>query len=140
MLCDPEFEELRSVFPFLNPCSADEHVPEAERMVRTRKDRIRSVYVTLPFRHIPRLMVKRVVANAVLWWNALPAPDSVSTVHSPRYHLVGNELTSDNHVRLEFGSYVQTHEAHTNEMRQRTLGAICLGPTGNSQGGHYLLR
>ncbi|KAG7361119.1 hypothetical protein IV203_036219 [Nitzschia inconspicua] len=95
MLCDPEFEELRSVFPLLNPCSADEHVPEAERMVRTLKDRIRSVYVTLPFRHIPRLMVKRLVANAVLWWNALPAPDSVSTVHSPRYLLVGNELTYD---------------------------------------------
>ncbi|KAG7353002.1 reverse transcriptase RNA-dependent DNA polymerase [Nitzschia inconspicua] len=24
-------------------------------------------------------------------------------------------------------------------MRQRTLGAICLGPTGNSQGGHYFM-
>ncbi|KAG7373108.1 hypothetical protein IV203_033832 [Nitzschia inconspicua] len=83
MLCDPEFEELRPTFPFLNPCSADEHVPEVERMVRTIKDRVRSNYVTLPFRHIPRLMVKRLVANAVLWWNALPAPDSVSDVHSP---------------------------------------------------------
>ncbi|KAG7373060.1 hypothetical protein IV203_033784 [Nitzschia inconspicua] len=139
MLCDPEFEELRPTFPFLNPCSADEHVPEVERMVRTIKDRVRSVYVTLPFRHIPRLMVKRLVANAVLWWNALPAPDSVSDVHSPRYLLVGNELTYDKHVRLEFGSYVQTHEVHTSEMRQRTLGAICLGPTGNSQGGHYFM-
>ncbi|KAG7373144.1 hypothetical protein IV203_033868 [Nitzschia inconspicua] len=118
---------------------ADEHVPEIERMVRTLKDRIRSVYVTLPFRHIPRIMIKRLVANAVLWWNALPAPDSVSDVHSPRYLLVGTELNYDKHVRLEFGSYVQTHEAHTNDMRQRTLGAICLGPTGNSQGGHYFM-
>ncbi|KAG7352856.1 reverse transcriptase RNA-dependent DNA polymerase [Nitzschia inconspicua] len=139
LLCDPEFEDLRPTFPYLNPCSADEHVPEVERMIRTIKDRIRSVYVTLPYRHLPRLMVKRLVANAVLWWNALPAPDSVSDVHSPRYLLVGRELTYDKHVRLEFGSYVQTHEDHTNDMRQRTLGAICLGPTGNSQGGHYFM-
>ncbi|KAG7374846.1 reverse transcriptase RNA-dependent DNA polymerase [Nitzschia inconspicua] len=139
LLCDPEFEDLRHTFPYLNPCSADEHVPEVERMIRTIKDRIRCVYVTLPYRHLPRLMVKRLVANAVLWWNALPAPDSVSDVHSPRYLLVGRELTYDKHVRLEFGSYVQTHEDHTNDMRQRTLGAICLGPTGNSQGGHYFM-
>ncbi|KAG7345084.1 hypothetical protein IV203_032615 [Nitzschia inconspicua] len=139
LLCDPEFEDLQPTFPYLNPCSANEHVPEVERMIRTIKDRIRSVYVTLPYRHLPRLMVKRLVANAVLWWNALPAPDSVSDVHSLRYLLVGRELTYDKHVRLEFGSYVQTHEDHTNDMRQRTLGAICLGPMGNSQGGHYFM-
>ncbi|KAG7352415.1 hypothetical protein IV203_008463 [Nitzschia inconspicua] len=139
MLCEPEFEELCATFPFLNPCSADEHVPEVERMVRTIKDRVCSVYVTLPFCHIPRLMVKRLDANAFLWWSALPAPDSVSTVHSPCYLLVGNETTYDKHVRLKFGSYVQTQEAHTNKMSQCTLGAICLGPTGNSQGGHSFM-
>ncbi|KAG7353502.1 hypothetical protein IV203_002857 [Nitzschia inconspicua] len=112
MLCDPEFEELRSVFPFLNPCSADEHVPEAE---------IAYAASTSP------------CLSAI--FHAL----CVLTVHSPHYLLVGNELTYNKHVRLEFGSYVQTHEAHTNEMRQRTLGAICLGPTGNSQGGHYFM-
>jgi hypothetical protein len=42
-------------------------------------------------------------------------------------------------VHLEFGSYVQTHEEHSNDMRPRTFGAICLGPTGNEQGGHYFM-
>ena len=38
----------------------------------------------------------------------------------------------DKHAVLEFRSYVQTHEEHSNRM-----GAICLGPTGNAQGGHW---
>ena len=34
---------------------------------------------------------------------------------------------------------MQTHEEHNNEMMERTLGAICLGPTGNQQGSHWFL-
>ena len=34
---------------------------------------------------------------------------------------------------------MQTHEEHNNEMVERTLGAICLGPTGNQQGSHWFL-
>ena len=49
------------------------------------------------------------------------------------------ELQYDLHVHLEFGEYVQTHEDHTNEMYERTLGAICLGPNGNAQGGHWFM-
>ena len=60
--------------------------------------------------------------------------DSVSSTHSPRYLLTGHELEYPLHVRLEFGEYVQTHEKHGNRMTDRTLGAICLGPNGNSQG------
>ena len=75
----------------------------------------------------------------VFWLNALPALDGVSSTHSPRYLLTGRELEYPLHVRLEFGEYVQTHEKHGNRMTDRTLGAICLGPNGNSQGGHYFL-
>eukprot|EP00980_Cylindrotheca_fusiformis_P017025 scaffold5210_cov106-Cylindrotheca_fusiformis.AAC.2 len=71
--------------------------------------------------------------------NALPAADGVSSQHSPRYLMTGRELTYDKHVRLEFGAYVQTHEEHSNDMRERTTGAICLGPTGNAQGGHWFM-
>ena len=45
----------------------------------------------------------------------------------------------DKHAILEFGSYVQTHEEHTNDMSHCTLGAVCLGPTGNRQGGHWFM-
>ena len=38
----------------------------------------------------------------------------------------GRRIDYQKHVRLEFGSYVQTHEEHCNDMKARTIGAICL--------------
>ena len=139
ILGDPEFEPIRAAFPQLNCCAADEHVPDVERYIRTVKDRVRSTYRMLPFKRVPRLILIHLVKNAVFWLNALPARDGVSSIHSPRYLLTGRELEYPLHVRLEFGEYVQTHEQHGNRMTDRTLGAICLGPNGNSQGGHYFM-
>ena len=139
ILGDPEFEPIRPTFPQLNCCAADEHIPNIERYIRTVKDRVRSTYRMLPFTRVPRLILIHLVKNAVFWLNALPARDGVSSVHSPRYLLTGRELEYPLHVRLEFGEYVQTHEKHRNRMTDRTLGAICLGPYGNAQGGHYFM-
>ena len=139
ILGDPEFEPIRVTFPQLNCCAADEHVPDIERYIRTVKDRMRSTYRMLPFKRVPRLVLIHLVKNAVFWLNALPASDGVSSVHSPRYLLTGRELEYPLHVRLEFGEYVQTHEKHGNRMTDRTVGAICLGPNGNSQGGHHFM-
>ena len=41
------------------------------------------------------------------------------------------------HCQLECGSYVQTHEAHDNNMQPRTIGAIALWQAGNVQGSFY---
>ena len=53
--------------------------------------------------------------------------------------MTGHTLNFQCHARLELGAYVQMHEEHDNSMGSRTLGAICLGPTGNQQGGHWFL-
>jgi hypothetical protein len=84
-------------------------------------------------------MLIRLVCNAVFWLNAFLHADGVSDNLSPRYLFTGKHLDYHKHVRLEFGSYVQTHEEHTNGMEPRTTGAICLSPSGNEQGGHYFL-
>ena len=139
ILGDPEFEPIRATFPQLNCCAVDEHVPDIECYIRTVKDRVRSTYQMLPFKHVPRLILIHLVKNAVFWLNALPARDGVSSTHSPRYLLTGRELEYPLHVRLEFGEYVQMHEKHRNRMTDRTLGTICLGPNGNSQGGHHFM-
>ena len=139
ILGDPEFEQIQPTFSQLNCCAVDEHVPDIERYIRTVKDRVRSTYRMLPFKRVPRLILIHLVKNAVFWLNALPARDGVSSVHSPRYLLTGRELDYPLHVRLEFGEYLQTHEKHGNRMTDRTLGAICLGPNGNTQGGHYFM-
>ena len=139
IMADHEFELLRPTFPYLNTTARDEHVPDIERCIRTVKDRTRSTYNVLPYRNIPRLVLIHLVKNTVLWLNALPVHDGVSRVHSPRYLMTGRELTYSKHAVIEFGKYVQTHEEHNNSMSSQTLGAICLGPTGNSQGGHWFM-
>jgi hypothetical protein len=84
-------------------------------------------------------MVIRLVCNAVFWLNAFPHNDGVSTTLSPKYLITGKHVDYNKHVRIEFGAYAQTHEEHSNDMEARTTGAICLGPSGNDQGGHYFM-
>ena len=141
ILADPEFEAVETAMPGIsfNLCAQDEHIPGVERYIRTVKDRARSGYNALPFQHLPRLMVSRLVGNAIFWLNAFPHPDGVSQTLSPRYIMTGKHIDYKKHVRLEFGAYVQTHEDHNNDMQRRTVGAICLGPSGNEQGGHYFM-
>ena len=136
---DSEFEPIRSDFPFLNTSDADDHQPDIERAIRTVKDRVRSTYRMLPYKYVPRLMVVHLVRNTIFWLNTFPAVDGWSSRHSPRYIMTGSHLDYNKHARAEFGEYVQTHEEHDAEMHERTVGAICLGPTGNLQGGHYFM-
>ena len=81
-------------------------------------------------------MLIHLIKNAVLRLNALPVQDGISTEHSPQYIMTGQELEWKKHAVMEFGAYAQCHEEHTNQMTPRTIGAVCLGPTGNVQGGH----
>ena len=50
---------------------------------------------------------------------------------------MGTTIDYNNHCKVKYGTYVQTHEQHDNAMVPRTIGAIALRPTGNAQGGHY---
>jgi hypothetical protein len=73
------------------------------------------------------------------WLNIFPPADGISTTLSPRAIVVGMQVDYAEHCKLEFSTYVQTHEEHENSMATRTTGAIALRPTGNEQGGHYFL-
>jgi len=57
MLMDGEFEPLRGVLAemgiTMNTTSREEHVPVAERRIRTLKERVRGIYNTLPFTKLP---------------------------------------------------------------------------------------
>ena len=84
-------------------------------------------------------MVIHLVRNTIFWLNAFPTDNGWSSKHSPRYIMTGKQLDYNKHVRAEFGEYVQTHEEHDSDMYEQTVGTICLGPTGNQQGGHYFM-
>jgi hypothetical protein len=140
---DNEFEPMRGDLQELgiglNVVSADEHVPEIERYIRTVKERTRCVYNTVPFKRMPTTMVVEMVHASVFWLNMFPSSDGVSDTLSPTGIIVGLKLDYNTHCQVEFGSYVQTHEEHDNSMTTRTTGAIALRPTCNTQGGYYFL-
>jgi hypothetical protein len=136
---DNEFECIREhISPInLNTVAADGHVGEIERSIRTIKERNRSTVHGLPFKRLPRLMVREIVKHSVTCLNQLPATDGVSNTLSPLTIMTGKPNPDFNTMRLEFGSYVQIFEPttfSTNTLRSRTTGAIALTATGNSQG------
>jgi hypothetical protein len=55
---DGEFEKVRDLIPRVecNTTAAKEHVSEAERTIRTIKERTRGLLGNLPFQHLPRRM------------------------------------------------------------------------------------
>jgi hypothetical protein len=83
-------------------------------------------------------MLVELLHYVTLWLNAFPPKGGVSSTISPRNIMTGVPFDFNKHCRLWFGSYVQTHEdpSPTNTQNARTVGAICLGPTGNLQGSH----
>jgi hypothetical protein len=141
---DGEFEPLRSdladAHTQLNVTAEDEHVPEAERYIRTRlKERTRAVYNTLPFRKMSGMMIVEMVHSSNYWLNMFPANNGVSAVLSPRRIMTGQYSDYDLHCQLQIGEYVQVYESHDTSMESRTTGAIALRPPGNVQGGYFFM-
>ena len=136
MKTDPDFVILNIA---LNVCSADEHEPFIERFNRTLKERCRMCYATLPFKRMPRQMIVNLVYLQTFWINFYIPREYISTTLSPGTIVGGRNY--DYNLLLgpgtQFGEYVQTTEKTTNTMRLRTVGAITMRPTGNSQGSFY---
>jgi hypothetical protein len=57
-------------------------------------------------------------------------------VLSLRSIVTGMSIDFLQRCQLEFGTYVQVHEAHDHRMVTWTTGSIALRPTGNIQGGY----
>ena len=105
------------------------------------KERIRATYHRLPYKRLPRLMLKILVADAAKKLNFFPSKHGISKYYSPRMILHQRNLDYTKHCRFAFGTYVQGHdEPHpTNTTAARTLDCIYLRYNDNFQGGHELL-
>ena len=76
----------------VNTVARGEHVPEAERYIRTIKERARCVYNTMPFKKIPGRMVAELIYYSIFWLNTFPARDGVSKTLSPRSIVTGSQI------------------------------------------------
>ena len=127
--------------PQMNLASADEHVPEVERRIWVVKERARDIQHNLPFHRIPKILLINMVLLAVEMLTYFPTKAGISKTLSPRAILTGESLDYKKHLSLQFGQYCQVHQenAPTNSQKARTKGAICMGPSGNRQGGYKFM-
>jgi len=123
----------------LQHCHPNKHVPTIDHFICTIKDQAWCCYSRLPFAHVPKQVVIHLIYSTVFWLNAFPYSDRISNTLSPQYTVTGKHIDYHKHVHMEFGLYVQTHKEHSKNMEPRTIGSICLGPSGNEQGWHYFL-
>ena len=86
---------------------------------------------------IPKLTMRETVKNSVMMINAFPPKSGINEYLSPRDIVIGKTLDYKMHFCLPFGDCAQVHqnEEPCNSTKERTLGAISLGPIDNAQGG-----
>jgi hypothetical protein len=121
----------------INTTAAREHVSDIERCIRTIKDRCRSVLSELPYKKfLPDIFIVHLLKFVVLWLNAFPSDNGVSTEFSPREIVIGLRLDYAKHCKACFGAYVEASQDPdvSNTTDDRTAPCIVLGPTGNVQG------
>ena len=125
----------------MNITTADSHVGEVERSIRTIKERLRACVHGLPFRRLPKVVIVAMISDCVRCLNQFPRVTGISSTMSPSTIVRGTPPPDFNAMRIEFGAYAQVFEDHdpTNTPRGRSLGAIALNPTGNTQGDYYFL-
>ena len=114
----------------LHTVGTDEHVPEVERSIQTEKNENRAICHAMPYRCIPKLMLRELLQQSNSFLNAIGPIDAIGAGLSPR-NIIDNLPNIDyNHLKYEFGQYVQLHvnQRFTNTMHSRTIGAIVLGP------------
>ena len=78
-----EWLEMRTSGLQVSCCNAGDHVPEAERNNRVIKERVRIAYHALPFKILPKVMVRAMVHVAAMRLNWFPVKFGVSPYYSP---------------------------------------------------------
>ena len=125
----------------LNYTNAGDHVPEAERNNRTIKERFRTAFHRLPFKAMPRIMIRFLAMECTNKLNLFPVKGGISDYFSPRAILNQRGLDYEKECKIPFGTYVQANNDNlpSNTNAPRTLDAIYPRPTQSLQNGHELM-
>jgi hypothetical protein len=144
--CDGEFRTLMNevndtVDIEMNYTSRGEYVPEAERNNCTIGERIRTTYHNLPYKVIPKVMLKYLAMVSTNQLNLFLAKGGVSPSCSPAVIMTGKNMDYMKHCQVEFGAYVATSKPRKRSYKYtspQTIDAIYLHPMMNIQGGHEI--
>jgi phospholipid N-methyltransferase len=104
---DREFSCIRNDFlpTPVNIADADDHVAKVKRSIRTVKERMRCLIQGLPFKRIPRAIMRAAIENANKRLNQLPTKNGVSDTLSPLTIMTGRPNLDYNDMKIEFGAY-----------------------------------
>ena len=80
-------------------------------------------------------MVIRLMITVNFYMNTFVWRKGISQILPPLTIVKGLVPDANKHFHVLYGEYCNTYEGTTNTMELRTVGALALGPTGNTQGG-----
>jgi hypothetical protein len=114
---------------------------KCNKIIRVIKERFRVAFHRLPFKRIPKIMIKILATECTKKINFFPPKDGISNYYSPRAIMHQEPLDYNKHCAVPFGTYVQAHNEPTFKNSQHTgaLDCIYLRYVDNIQGGHHLL-
>jgi hypothetical protein len=112
----------------MNFTNALDHVPEAERNNRTIKERVQAAFHRLPYKDLPRQLIRYLVQTQASQLNLFPAKGGISLYYSPRTILGLPTLDCVKHCTVSFGAYVQAnHKTNQTKLNaSQTIDAIYL--------------
>ena len=133
---NPDFIELKIT---LNLIAEDEYEPYIERFNRTIKEKCRLGIPGVPFTKLSKRMVAKLVYDMIFWYNFTIPENCTSNILGPGAIILDRTY---NYNMLcgqgsKFREYMQTITRKTNTMHARTVSAICLRSSGNTQGSFY---
>ena len=76
------------------------------------------------------------VGFSTVWVNINIPKNGISKTMFPREIMTGVKLDYKKHCKAPFGCYTQVYQGTDNSMTERTVAAICLGPTFNQSGSY----
>jgi len=132
---DNEFAKIQDpILPtILTLAAAREHVGAVERSVRTMKENSRAGLHGIPYKQVPKAMVKGLLKYATILLNAFPSTKpGISDTLSPRNIVQGLLNLNFANLKYEFGEYgeLSKDSTVTNTQAGRTKGALALYPRG----------
>jgi hypothetical protein len=111
-MMDKVKDDLGFCMSFMN---ALDHVPEAERNNRTIKEHVRAAYHQLPYKALPRQLIRYLMQTQASQLNLFPAKGGISPYYSPRTIFGLPTLDYVKHCTVPFGAYVHSSHETKNE-------------------------
>ena len=122
----------------LQVCAKGKHVPRIERDVRTVKEFCRSTWYAIPYPKYTILMVISLVQNMVKWLNAFPSKGGISEEMNPETIVTGASKPDFHRKRIHFGGYSMVYTGTENNMNSRTVPAISLKESNDTNGKYFM--